>query len=205
VKYSGIAAFVIAILAIGYVSSPFVTAWRIREAVRNGNSDYLATAIEWESVRATLKPSIARIALGLPETAADASANPGLWTRFKAYWGQGMVERAVEGYVTPEGLPQLFSLRKAYRSYVSNADDEASTLPLPERIGKAWARVKRAEFKSVTRFEIDMEDKLDPTRVYLGTLELFPAGWKLTELRVRFLATAEGGAQTSMGVDRHAM
>jgi hypothetical protein len=205
VKRSAIFTFVITFVAVGYVCSPFVTAWRIREAVRNGNSDYLATAIEWGSVRATLKPSIARIALGLPETVLDASASPGLWTRFKAYWGQGMVERAVESYVTPEGLPQLFSLRKAYRSYVLDADDEANTLPLPERIGKAWARVKRAEFKSVTRFEIDMEDKLDPTRVYLGTLELFPAGWKLTELRVRFLTTAEGGAQTPMAVDPHAM
>ncbi|MET0638783.1 MAG: hypothetical protein ABWZ19_02075, partial [Hyphomicrobium sp.] len=64
-----------------------------------------------------------------------------------------------------------------------------------ERIDRAWARVKRAEFTSLTSFEIDMEDKYDPTRLYLGKLELFPAGWKLTELRVKFLTTANSAVQ----------
>ncbi len=176
-----------------YVGSPFVTAWSIREAVRNNNSDYLASAIEWGSVRETLKPSIARVALNLPDPEQDPAASQGFWTRFKAYWGQGMVDGLVDKYVTPEGLPQLFTLRKTYRSYVSNDDD--SKLPLLERVERAWDRVKRAEFTSLTSFEIDMEDKLDPTRVYLGKLELRPAGWKLTELRVKFLTTAKAAVQ----------
>ena len=173
-----------------YVCSPFVTAWEIREAVRNGNSDYLVTAIEWKSVRETLKPSIAQIALNLPDSEKDPAANQSTWTRFKAYWGQGIVDGLVEKYVTPQGLPQLFRLGKTYRSYVSNDDDEASTLKLTERVSRAWARVKRAEFTSLTSFEIDMEDKHDATRLFLGKLELRPAGWKLTELRIKFLATA---------------
>jgi Protein of unknown function (DUF2939) len=186
--------------AIAYVGSPFVTAWGIREAVRNGNSEYLASAIEWPRVRETLKPSIARIALNLPDPDQDPAAKQGLWARFKAYWGQGAVNSLVEKYVTPEGLPQLFTLRKTYRDYVANDDEEANSLPLSDRIARAWARVKRAEFTSLTSFEIDMEDKHDPTRVYLGKLELRPAGWKLTELRVRFLTTAKAAIQkfTSM-------
>jgi hypothetical protein len=186
--------------AVIFIGSPFVTAWSIREAVRNSNSGYLASAIEWSSVRETLKPSIAQIALNLPDPEQDPAASQGLWTRFKAYWGQGMVDGLVETYVTPEGLPQLFTLRQTYRSYVTNDDDDASTLPLVERIERAWNRIKRAEFTSLTSFEIDMEDKHDATRVYLGKLDLRPSGWKLTSLRVKFLTTAKSAVQkfTSM-------
>jgi hypothetical protein len=187
-----------------YVGSPFVTAWGIREAVRNGNSDYLASAIEWPSVRETLKPTIAQIALNLPDPEKDPAASKGFWARFKTYWGQGAVNGLVDKYVTPEGLPQLFTLRKTYRNYVANDDDVANT-PLRERISRAWARVKRAEFTSLTSFEIDMEDKHDPTRLYLGKLELRPAGWKLTELRVKFLAMTKGAVQKLTSVEQGAL
>lgn len=177
-----------------YIGSPFATAWGIREAVRNGDSDYLTSAIEWPTVRETLKPSIARIALNLPDN-ADPAASNGLWTRFKAYWGQSAVDSVVEKYVTPEGLPQLFTLRSKYRDLVGNDADDAKTTPILDRIQRAWARVKRAEFTSPTSFEIDMEDKYDPTRIYLGKLELRLVGWKLTELRVKFLTTANTAIQ----------
>ncbi|MBY0559942.1 DUF2939 domain-containing protein [Hyphomicrobium sp.] len=178
-----------------YIGSPFATAWGIREAVRNGDSEYLASAIEWPTVRETLKPSIARIALNLPDPNADPAASNGLWTRFKAYWGQSAVDSVVETYVTPEGLPQLFTLRGKYRDLVGSDADEAKTMPILDRIQRAWARVKRAEFTSPTSFEIDMEDKYDPTRIYLGKLELRSVGWKLTELRVKFLTTAKNAVQ----------
>lgn len=178
-----------------YIGSPFATAWGIREAVRNGDSDYLASAIEWPTVRETLKPSIARIALNLPDPNADPAASNGLWTRFKAYWGQGAVDSVVEKYVTPEGLPQLFTLRATYRNLVAGDEDDTKTTPILDRIQRAWARVKRAEFTSPTSFEIDMEDKYDPTRLYLGKLELRSVGWKLTELRVKFLTTAKNAVE----------
>jgi hypothetical protein len=182
----------IALIAAAYIGAPFLTAWNIREAVRNGNSAYLTTAIEWPSVRETLKPSIARIALDLPTEEQTEAANSSLWQRAKAYWGQGAIDRLVESYVTPEGLPQLFTAHKAYRDYVSG-DDETNALPILERVSRAWSRVKRAEFTGFTTFEIDMADKNDPSRIYLGKLQLSRVGWKLTELRLKFL-TAPGNA-----------
>jgi len=184
-----------------YVGSPFVTAWEIREAVRNGNSDYLASTIEWPNVRETLKPSIAQIALSLPDPEKEPADGQSLWTRFKTYWGQSVVDGLVDKYVTPDGLPQLFTLRKTYRSYVANDDDDASKLPISERVARAWARVKRAEFTSFTSFEIDMEDKYDASRLYLGKLELRPTGWKLTALRVKFLTTAKAAVQKLTSID----
>jgi hypothetical protein len=196
-----LAAALFGFAALGYIGSPFVTAWNIREAVRNGNSDYLASAIEWESVRETLKPSIAQIALNLPDPEVTSKADQGLWTRFKAYWGQGMVDSLVNTYVTPQGLPQLFSLKQTYRNYVGGEDDPANKLAIGERIARAWARVKRAEFTGFSSFEIDMEDKYDASRMYFGKLELGRTGWKLTSLRVKFLTTAKSAVQKLTSID----
>jgi len=184
-----------------YIASPFVSAWFIREAVRNGNSDYLARAIEWPSVRETLKPSIVRIALNLPDPEEQPQASTGLWQRLKTTVGQGAVDRLVDTYVTPEGLPKLFTLRKTYRDYTANDADEAKTTPLLERIERAWARVKRAEFTGFTTFEIDMADKQDPARIYLGKLKLTPLGWKLAELRIKFLTAAKNTNEMSTAVE----
>ena len=187
-------AAVITIAISAYIAAPFVTAWSIREAVRNGDSAYLENAIDWPGVRETLKPTLSRIALGMPDPEVQPNATPGLWQRFKAYMGEGAINRTIDGYITPEGLPKLFAARKAYREYVSHEPDEAKTLPITERIKRAWSRVKRAEFTSLTSFEVDMADKWDANRIYLGKLELTGLGWQLKELRVKFLTTAENAA-----------
>lgn len=180
-----VTATVMITLAVAYIASPLVTAWSIREAVRNGNSNYLAAAIDWPGVRATLAPSLQRYALDGTTAIrpADGAAKPGLWQRFKAYFGGGVITSAIDSYLTPEGLPQLFQMRKAYRDYVSNGGDE-SALPLMERASRAWKRIKRAEFTGPATFEIDMQDKHEPSRMYLGTLTLGATGWKLTALRM---------------------
>ena len=184
-------AMIISLALAAYVAAPFVTAWSIREAVRNGDSAYLERAIDWPGVRETLKPTLSRIALGMPDPETQPAFKPGLWQRFKSYMGEGAINRTIDGYITPEGLPKLFSVRKAYREYVSHEPDEAKTLTIAERIQKAWSRVKRAEFTSLTSFEVDMADRWDENRIYLGKLELTNFGWQLKELRVKFLTTAQ--------------
>lgn len=179
---------IIAFAVIGYMAAPFVTAWSIREAARNGDSAYLERAIDWPSVRETLKPTLSQIALDLPNPEQPVT-KPGLWQRFKAYWGQSAVSSAIDGYLTPEGLPQLFAMRKAYRDY-TGATDELAALPVLERMKRFWSRVKRAEFTGFTTFEVDMADKHEPNRIYLAKLELTGNGWMLKELRIKMLTTA---------------
>jgi hypothetical protein len=180
----------IVFLAIAaYIGAPFATAWSIREAVRNGDSVYLERAIDWPGIRETLKPTLARLAFDMPDPESQPNVKASLWQRFKVYWGEGAMNRAIDGYITPAGLPQLFSLRKAYRDY-TGAEDEAKTLPVTERMKRFWSRMKRAEFTSLTTFEVDMADKQDPNRIYLGKLELTGTGWILRELRIKYLTTA---------------
>ena len=187
------------LVAATYVASPFVTAWSIREAVRNGDAAYLERVIDWPSVRETLKPALAQLAFDLPVNGDQQASPPGLWQRFKTYLGRSTLDQAIDSYMTPEGLPQLFGLRKFYRDNISGEPDEAKVFSITERIKRSWARVKRAEFKSLTEFEMDMADKHDLNRIYLGKLELTGFGWKLKELRIKLLTTAANSASKFAG------
>ena len=45
--------------------------------------------------------------------------------------------------------------------------------------------MKRAEFHAPREFEIEIADRNDPTRHYIGLLALRGLEWKLVELRLR--------------------
>lgn len=176
--------------AAAYIASPFVSAWYIRSAIHSGDAAYLSDKIEWASLKETLKPSLSRMALDLPLDPSAGDPKPSLWKRIKAKFGRGIVERTVDGYVTPEGITQLFSLRKGYRDHIAKTPDDESKKPLTERVKAFWARVHRAEFTELTRFELDVVDKTEPNRLYAGVLQLRGFDWKLTELRIRDAAKA---------------
>lgn len=181
-------AFVV-ILAVGvYTASPFVTAWKIREAVKTGDAAYLADKIEWAKVKETLKVSLAAAALDLPpEATSDAqppAQKPTLWQRMKAYWGKGAVDRLVDSYANAQDLPKLFAYRQTYRDTVGHVEEPRTLANLPERMQKAWARVTRAEFTAFHRFEMEMIDKYDAARRFAAILEFTGLEWKLVSLHV---------------------
>jgi hypothetical protein len=186
-KKTLLATLAVILLAAAYIASPFVTAWTIREAIRTGNSEYLAAKLEWPTVRETLRASLTEYAIG-PATAATQNANaakPGLWQQIKNGLSRRAVDNIVESYVTPEGLPQLFGMRQFYRENVSGEAAALAALPWHERVRSFWSRIKRAEFHSLTEFEIEMADRNNPSRHYIGLLKLRGLQWKLTELRLR--------------------
>lgn len=187
--------FNLTLLAIGlviYTASPFVAAWRLREAVKAGDTSYIESRVEWDKVRATLKDSLAMHAQLLPAaTAAGGEIKPTLWQRVKGAFGQSMLDRFIESYVTAEGLPQLFEYRKIWRETIKGEPDERLTLAWHERLQRFYARIKRAEFQSLTRVEIEMADRNVPERRYISVLELMGTDWKLVSLRVFSLDPAE--------------
>jgi hypothetical protein len=167
-----------------YVASPFWAAWRLREAVRNGDLAAIERKVEWEAVRSSLKSSLARHAQLLPQiTAAGEQIEPTLWQRLKSAMGATMLDRFIDNYVTPAGLPRLYQFRRVWNEQVNGEPDEAS-LTGRERFKRFYARVIRAEFQALTRVEIEVADKHVPERRYVSVLELVGLEWKLTSLRV---------------------
>ena len=183
-----------ACLAAAFVVYPFVTVWTIREAIQKGNAEYLEDKVEWPTVRESLRASLITAA-GADLSEADDAPKPGLWTRIKARMSRKAVDNLVASYVTPVGLPELFNYRKLYRDNISG--DPNAGLTWRERATGFWSRLKRAEFKSLQLFEIEMADRTNPTRHYIGLLTLRGFEWKLTELRVRFLDESQPAALLS--------
>lgn len=167
-----------------YVAYPLYTAWALREAIRSGDAAYLERKIEWPSVRETLRESLTRVAFDMPDPETQPGVKPSLWKRFKAYVGGGAVNTLIDRYVTPEGLPQLFEYRQIYRANIQGLPDE-KTIPVMERMKAFWARIIRAEFKSLSAFEVELADRFEPTRHHIGLLELVGFEWKLKELHIK--------------------
>jgi len=187
-------------LAAAFIASPIVTAWSIREAIRTGDSTYLEKKLEWDTVRLSLRASLTEIATGIPEAhTVSAGAGeivraeaprPGLWQRIKNGLSRRAVDSLIETYVTPTRLPQLFTLRQFYRDNVSGETAELETMPWTERVAGFWSRIRRAEFHAPTVFELEMADRNDPSRRYIGLMRLRGLEWKLTELRLRVVPAA---------------
>jgi hypothetical protein len=171
-----------------YVASPMVTAWSIREAVKSGDSDYLARKIDFAAVRETLAPSLVQYAFDMPNPDnPEPAEKPGLWKRVKAYWGGAAIQRFTTKYITADGLPKIFQMRQAYRETTGAASASAPKPPLIERMKAFYDRLIRAEFKTVSTFEIEMRDQYNALRHHVALLELRGLEWKLVSVQIKQL------------------
>ena len=177
--------FLLLLGGVGYAASPFVAVWGLREAIKAGDTATIERKVIWSSVRASLRSSIAGNAQLLPEATEVAErVRPTVWQRVKTAFGQSMVDRFIESYVTPEGLPKLFRYRKTWNGTVKGEIDDEDTGEFFTRAKVFYRRMSRAEFKSPTRIEIEMTDKNLPDRRYVSVMELHGIEWKLAELRI---------------------
>ncbi len=173
------------IAGTGYAASPFFAAWNLREAIKAGDTATIERKVVWDSVRSSLRASISGNAQLLPEAAeAGERIRPSVWQRVKVAFGQSMLDRFIESYVTPEGLPKLFRYRKTWNGTVKREIDDEDQGSFSERAKTFYSRMVRAEFKSLTRIEIEMSDKVAKDRRYITVMELHGTEWKLAELRI---------------------
>jgi hypothetical protein len=179
-KLLAIGAFVLGMC--GYLGSPFWAAWSLREAVRRGDVAAIERKVAWTSVRESLKGSLAEQA-GPSLTDGEIARGPSLWQRLKARLGRALTSQAVETYVTPEGLPRILEYSELWKRHAAGAPPE-DFRPWPQRLADFLNRLKRAEFQTLTRVELELSDRDRPDRSYVGILELVGLEWKLTGLRV---------------------
>ena len=182
-----------AFIGIAYIAWPLLTAWQIREAIIAGDTVTLERKVEWASVRASLKGSLSAETKARLEKDPNAPA-PSLWQRIKATLAPSLAESAVDRYVTPENLPSFFGYRETYRTTIRPAlglKEPPTVLAntvfagtLLDRMVSFYARVRRAVFYSLTRFEVEVIDRYQPERRYVSTFELKGWEWKLTALAV---------------------
>lgn len=179
----------IAVVCCGlYAASPFWAAWSLREALRRGDAGAIEHRVQWQSVRNSLKTSIAKNAQLLAQAnEAGASIRPTMWQRVKSAFGAPVLDRFIEAYVTPEGLPQLYRYNQLARRHLPGRSEVAEPdgqQPWTERAADFYSRLKRAEFRSLTRLELEIADRLTPGRRFISVMELVGLSWRLTEVHV---------------------
>ncbi|MEM6499194.1 MAG: DUF2939 domain-containing protein [Pseudomonadota bacterium] len=167
-----------------YVASPFYAAWSIRQAMKTNDVALLKQKVDWVNVRSSLRQSIATHAQLLPAAIAEGrKVRPTMWQRIKAVFGASMLDRFMEQYITPHGLPKLYRLKNGYRTRVTGLPrDEA--MPVTHRVQGVVSRIHRAEFKSLSLVELEIEDRDQPDRRIIAELKLIGFEWKLSRLSV---------------------
>ncbi|MGF1649214.1 MAG: DUF2939 domain-containing protein [Hyphomicrobiaceae bacterium] len=180
-----VSALLVAIVG-AYTASPFYAAWSLREAILRGDTTTIARKVEWTTVRASLRRSIEEQADLVP-IAVEAGRNvtPTLWQRVKRLFGASMLDRFIETYVTPEGLPRLVEVRQQVRR-VGAAMRPAPPEPSDwrERLRDFANRLVRAEFVAFDTVTIEIRDRVDPSRHFVSVLRLVGFEWKLSELHI---------------------
>jgi len=101
----------VVLAAIGFWGVwPAYSGWRIHGALKDGNADVLATKIDFDSVRASLRPSVgAEVEKRVTE--ALAKAGPGgalLGADIKSQVVPKLVESALATLVTPQNLIRIY-------------------------------------------------------------------------------------------------
>ena len=180
-------------MLVAYVAWPLYTALQIRDAMIAGDTATLTRKVQWETVRSSLKASIT------PEMVARLEADPNapqpsLWQRVKSAVAPRVAGNVIDRYVTPQNLPVLLGYRRIWRGTlqpVIGPEEPPTALAgsvfagtAVDRFASFWTRLRRATFQSPSRLVLEVQDKYNAGRHYIGTLELVGFEWKLTALTI---------------------
>lgn len=190
------AGFAIA-LTVYYAASPLIAGYRLREAVRLADVATVERMIDWPSLRASVKATVAQNAKLLPiATEAARRVRATWWQRIRSLFGHSMLDRFIERYITPQGLPKLYRAKNNwYRRTVHSQPAIAQAGMagiIPDQLARAWRRLKSAKFTSLFRFVAEIEDRHKPNRLITTTFHLSNIGfsgikWKLVAISIREL------------------
>ena len=184
-----------AIGAVTYLGSPMLAAWEVRQAIRSADKATLERRVDWTSVRATLNHSLGPAQELISEISeAGGAPKPGLWSRIIKATVPMLSGTAIDYYVTPEGVPQLYTWRETWRQKVrpavglSEPRMALAGTPLEntslDKILSLLRRVDRAAFTGPTRLELEVRDRYAEHRSYRAVMELKGMTWMLTEVHV---------------------
>jgi hypothetical protein len=183
------------VAAVMFLASPFLAAWDLRQAMKTGDTATLERRVDWPSVRASLHKSYGPTQQMLSEiTEAGGAPKPGFWQRVVSATVPMLSGTAIDYYVTPTGVPQLFSWRETWRQKVRPAIG-LSEPPMVlagtafegtsvDKVLSMLKRVDRAAFTSPMRLELELRDRYTETRSYRAVMELRGLTWTLTEVYV---------------------
>jgi hypothetical protein len=182
------------LLAAAYALSPLWIAMDMRRAVLAGDRATLEARVDWPSVRASLKASLAEIErVKQADAAARDRRAPSLWSRIKAAASPSRyADQLIDRYVTPDGVMSMAANQAQFRAVFARGATASNDIDLPEharplvdRAQRFWARLKRVNYTSLTSLEIEVADRRVPERSYLGNFAFEQGRWRIVAVQVR--------------------
>ncbi|MCB1548785.1 MAG: DUF2939 domain-containing protein [Hyphomicrobiaceae bacterium] len=178
-----IAAVMLALLA----AWPFVSAGRLKLAIRTGDVATVEQGVDWPRVKATLKASLLRMAQAEPRPDAP---RPGVFRRMArritGAVAPSLISRTLDSYGTAEALVALDAQRRRWSERLGRPEPKG----LIAKSADLWRRLRHVSFKGPARVEITIATRSDPRRHTRSVFELRGWRWILTEMHIERAATA---------------
>jgi hypothetical protein len=144
-------------VAVGYAVYPYVTLYRLGEAIRHGDAASLQSMVDWPAVREGIKEDICDLVIDdPPEVKVGAKLPP-----FGAGFMRGIAQNAVDSRVTPETL--------------------AAAAQQPSSAKGASVAVSWAFFSGPSAFVVDLNAPGQSSPIRLE-LDLRDGAWRVTRV-----------------------
>lgn len=171
------------IVPVGYAAWPAWAAWQLRAAVKARDVAGIETRVDWTTLRANLKQTIAA-------NLKDEEKRPGsgLLGTVKRTVGTFVADRVIDVAVTPRTLAHVLAGRLLMREVAPAApgpDDEAAA---DEADPLSPKRLRWAFFESPTRFRIEVADRTEPAKRVVSIFALQGGSWRLVDVYYRTLS-----------------
>jgi hypothetical protein len=160
-KWSVVAAVLAVVLAYG--AYPYVTLWRLGEAIQASDASTLESLVDWPAVREGIKEDVCDLVVDDPGPKTQSSLPP-----FGASFMRGIASNAIDQAVTPQALLAATGTipQPARRPSI---DHHAQSHPAPEQ-QTADVHVNWAFFDSPTTFLVSLQARgqADPIKLEMA-------------------------------------
>lgn len=146
-------------VGVGYVAYPYVTLYRLDEAIRGADAATLETLVDWPSVREGIKEDICDLVVDDPDPQKATHLPP-----FGASFVRGIAANTIDQKVTPQAIVAA--------TVAPPAAKQAATRP------GADVHVEWAFFESPTTFAVDLRPQglAEPIRL---EMRLRKGAWQI--------------------------
>jgi hypothetical protein len=155
----------LAAVGLSYAAYPYITLFRVGEAIRGGNTRTLEALVDWPSVREGIKEDICDLVVETPAgQKADSELPP-----FGASFMRGIASNTIDQTVTPQALLAATG---------GSMGTQVHTQRPPSELRGADVHVNWAFFDSLTSFQVSLlaPGQADPIRM---EMTLHHGAWRI--------------------------
>ena len=174
-----IVAIILLVFAFVY-TSPYLTIYQIRQALKNEDSAALAAYVDFPSVRQGIKDQLnTELVKKFPE---HAQASEGGFAAFGALLASSMVDKMVDVMVSPQGVAMLLQGKKLKESLPFQTQPEQSEQQQTQAGAQAKEKLSyRGKYQAFNRFVVQIQYPYPKPPVTV-TMQRQGLSWKVTQI-----------------------